>query len=296
MEPNIKITGKMIERAMEIEGLLSEFKHSVKRDLVMRKENRLKSIHASLKIENNSLSLNQMRDVINGSPVVGNLREIIEVKNIYAAYDYSNRYRSSELEDFLLGHKKMMQWLERQAGMFRMGDVGVYDSFGNLIHLGARPQFVYQLMHDLYEWIKESELPLLIKSCIAHYEIEIIHPFEDGNGRMGRLWQNVMLTEYNSLFQDVPMETCVHKYQSEYYRVLEECNRDNDATRFVEFMLDVLHETLTGIIRDNGNLDGFEVMEKPEAPHIMTRNLRMRHTFSSLKISRSENKYQRTII
>ena len=214
------------------------------RNLHLRKENRIRSIHSSLAIEKNSLTLEQVTDVINGKRVLGKPQEIKEVQNAYEAYEKIFTFNPWSETDFLAAHQLLMKSLIREEGSFRNGDVGIYDSDGNVVHVGARPQFVPDLIKEIFHWGETDDTPELIKSCVIHFEIEMIHPFSDGNGRMGRLWQNLILSKWQSVFEWIPVETIVCENQQQYYDMLAIGNKENESTRFIEFMLEVILKTL----------------------------------------------------
>ncbi|GHU21555.1 Fic family protein [Alphaproteobacteria bacterium] len=184
-----------------------------------------------------------MTAVIEGRVVAGKQTEIKEVKNAYEAYDKIMTFDPYAISDFLKAHKLMTQGLVNEAGEFRSGDVGVFD--GNVaIHMGARPQFVPQLIEDLFGWAKASELHAVLKSAILHYEIETIHPFADGNGRMGRLWQALLLAQWNSIFAWIPMESVLYQNRPQYYQAIENAREVNDSSAFIEFTLSALLEII----------------------------------------------------
>ncbi len=180
---------KIVETVTRLE-LVTGFK----RDIKLHRENRMRTIHSSLAIEGNSLSLNEMTAVIQGKLIAGKQEEIKEVKNAYEAYDKIMTFDPYSVDDFLKANQLMTQGLVKESGKFRSGDVGVFDG-ETVVHIGARPQFVTQLIEELFGWAKESSLHPLLKSAIMHYEIETIHPFADGNGRIGRLWQTLLLAK-----------------------------------------------------------------------------------------------------
>lgn len=215
-----------------------------KRELHLRKENRIRSIQSSLAIENNSLSLEQVTDIIEGRRVLGPPKDIHEVQNAYEAYERAFRLNPYELDDFLLAHGLLTKGLVKSPGQFRLGDVGVFDGQGQVVHLGARPQFVPNLVSDLFAWARASQVSMLVKSSIVHFELEIIHPFEDGNGRMGRLWQSLLLSQWNPIFEWLPIESVIFHHQQGYYDALAKSNDANDSTVFIEFMLVAILETL----------------------------------------------------
>ena len=185
MTSPFSITDHMLNRIVEISELVGELKSEYERNLHLRKENRIRSIHSSLAIESNSLTLEQVADILNGKRVLGNPREIKEVKNAYDAYEEILTFNPYSIKDFLKAHGYLTDELVDLSGNFRQKDVGIFDSQGNVVHVGARPQFVAVLIEELFDWAKQSTIPALIKSCVMHYEIEAIHPFADGNGRMG---------------------------------------------------------------------------------------------------------------
>lgn len=244
MEPPFSITNSMITAVADISQQVGKLQIQVESNLHLRKENRIRSIHSSLAIENNSLTLEQVTAIINGQPVLGDPKEIREVTNAYATYAEILTFDPYNVADFLKAHALMAEGLVAQAGAFRQKDVGIYDAHGNLVHMGARPSYISKLIKELFSWSEEDDTPDLIKSCVMHYEIELIHPFEDANGRMGRLWQSVLLSHWNEIFAWLPVETMVYAHQEEYYSVLALADKNNDSTCFIEFMLKIIKETL----------------------------------------------------
>ena len=243
MTPNYKITEEILNLVQKISELATQLSFET-RELHLRKENRIRSIQSSLAIENNSLTLEQVTDIIEGRRVLGPPKDIHEVQNAYEAYERVFSMNPYSVEDFLVAHHLLTHDLVKHPGQFRLSDVGVYDASGRVIHVGARPQFVPGLVKELFSWAKNSDLLDLVKSCLVHFELEIIHPFEDGNGRMGRLWQSLILSRWNPLFEWLPIESVIHAHQQGYYNALAISNKENDATAFVEFMLEVILETL----------------------------------------------------
>ena len=242
MQPNFQITEKMLVLVHHIAELLTKYSIE-RRPLLLRKENRIRSIQSSLAIENNSLTLEQVTDVIEGRRVLGPPKDIHEVQNAYETYERVFSMDPYQVEDFLEAHRLLTHGLVKHPGQFRLRDVGVYDTSGRVVHIGARPQFVPSLVEELFSWAKNSDLLDLVKSCLVHFELEMIHPFEDGNGRMGRLWQSLILSRWNPLFEWLPIESVIHTHQQGYYDALAISNQENDATVFVEFMLEVILET-----------------------------------------------------
>jgi Fic family protein len=228
-----------------------EYGTGFKRDIRLHRKNRMRTIHSSLAIEGNSLTLGEVTAVIEGKVVAGKQTEIKEVKNAYEAYDKIMTLDPYDVKDFLKAHKLMTEGLVDEAGKFRSGDVGVFD--GDVaVHIGARPQFVSDLIKDLFDWAKDSGLHPVLKSAILHYEIETIHPFADGNGRMGRLWQTLLLAKWNSIFAWIPMESVMNQNRPEYYDALYYGQHSGDSSRFIEFtllaLLEVLQKTNTDLL------------------------------------------------
>ena len=220
-----------------------EYGTGFKRDIRLHRKNRMRTIHSSLAIEGNSLTLGEVTAVIEGKVVAGKQTEIKEVKNAYEAYDKIMTFDPYDVKDFLKAHKLMTQGLVDEAGKFRSGDVGVFDK-DVAVHIGARPQFVPDLIKDLFDWAKASGLHPVLKSAILHYEIETIHPFADGNGRMGRLWQTLLLAKWNAIFAWIPMESVMNQNRPEYYDALYYGQHSGDSSRFIEFTLSALLEVL----------------------------------------------------
>lgn len=209
----------------------------------LRRENRIKTIHASLSIENNSLSLSQITDIINGRRILGPLDEICEVKNAFEAYNQLLELDPFSLNDLLYAHQLLMSNLVNEAGSFRQGGVGIYKE-QQLVHMAPPAKFVPNLIIELLEWTKTAEVHPLIMSCVFHYEFEFIHPFADGNGRMGRMWQTLLLYQWNPMFGWLPIETIIKERQHEYYKVLGDCDREGDSSLFIDFMLQAIVDTL----------------------------------------------------
>ena len=220
-----------------------EFGTDFKRDIRLHRQNRVRSIYSSLAIEGNTLSLVEVSAVIEGKLVRCWQEEVKEVKNAFAAYDKIMPFNQYSVKDFLKGHKLMTDGLVKESGRFRSGDVGVFDG-DVVVHVGARPQFVSELIEDLFAWAKESELHPVLKGAVLHCEIETIHPFADGNGRMGRLWQTLLLAKLKDVFQWIPMESVVFEKRPEYYDALQMAQKTKDANGFIEFILSAILETV----------------------------------------------------
>ncbi|MBE5761062.1 MAG: Fic family protein [Clostridiales bacterium] len=214
----------------------------------LRKNNRIRSIHSSLKIEANSLSLGQVRDVINGKTVIGEQKEIQEVKNAYAAYDLFFEIDPYGIESLKRFHGIMTQYVVEDSGSFRLGEEGVF--MGDKCIFMAPPAYlVPKLMDELFAWMKEAKDSVhpLVLSSVFHYEFVFIHPFSDGNGRMARLWHSAILAKWKPIFEYIPIESQIEKFQEEYYAVIAKCHSDGESTSFIEFMLEQTDRMLDDI-------------------------------------------------
>ena len=211
----------------------------------MRKANRIKTIHSSLAIEGNTLSENEVRDIINGKTVVAPIKEIQEVRNAIQTYELFDSLNPFEIKDLLKAHGVMMAALTDDAGRFRRGNVGVFSEKG-LVHMAPPADRVPLLMDDLFTWLRTAKDHLLIRSCVFHYEFEFIHPFSDGNGRMGRLWQSLLLSRFHPLFQYLPVENMVYANQQAYYEAIAASTQAGQSGPFMDFMLYDILMTLKG--------------------------------------------------
>lgn len=229
--------------------------------LRLRKANRIKTIHSSLAIEGNKLTEGQVSDIIDGKNVVAPPRDIQEVKNAIATYDLYSSLDAFNVNDLLKAHGTMMQALTDDAGRFRRGGVGVFGESG-CVHIAPPADRVRFLIDDLFSWLRHSKDHLLIRSCVFHYEFEFIHPFIDGNGRMGRLWQSLILGKLHPLFQYLPVENMVYANQQAYYDAISESSRLGDSGPFIDFMLQEILRSLKlhqGEALDVGNNVGINV-------------------------------------
>ena len=210
---------------------------------MLRKENQIKTIHSSLAIEHNSLSLQQVTDIIEGKHVLGAPNEIQEVKNAVQAYHLMQQLDAFNEKDLLKAHRLMMQDLVAKSGQYRTEGVGVFDG-DKCLHMAPPPQRVPELMRDLFAWLRTTDTHPLVTSCVFHYEFEFIHPFIDGNGRMGRYWQTMILARWKSIFAWLPVETIVKQNQQEYYHAIARSDSAGDSTVFILFMLKCLQATI----------------------------------------------------
>ena len=216
----------------------------------LRRVNRVKSIQSSLAIENNTLSLQQVTDVLNGKRVLGPKDDIIAVKNANLAYKELENIDPYSISDLLKTHGIMMQGLVPEAGKIRTSQVGVVNSLGKVVHLAPSHDMVPSLLLDLFNWLKSSETNILIKSCVFHYEFEFIHPFLDGNGRMGRLWQTAILAHWQPIFEWLPVESIIKDNQDEYYKAITISTSNGESSVFIEFMLGAIYKAMQGLISD----------------------------------------------
>ena len=218
--------------------------------LRLRKANRVRTIHSSLAIEGNMLSEDEVKDIIDGKTVMAPLRQIQEVKNAIKTYELYEKLNPFDVHDLLKAHGTMMMALTDDAGKFRRGGVGVF-SEERLVHMAPPADRVPFLIDDLFEWLKQAKDHLLIRSCVFHYEFEFIHPFSDGNGRMGRLWQSLILGRLHPLFEYLPVENMVYANQEAYYNAIQHSTATADSGPFIEFML---QEILNTLKRHQGSL------------------------------------------
>ena len=265
--PPFTITSKMIDKVSSIMKKIGNLENynALNKMPVLRRNNRIQSIHASLAIEANSLSIEQVKDIIEGKIVVGPKNEIQEVKNAYNAYSKIRDVNPYSITDLKKMHGILTFLTLEDSGVFRKGGEGVFDESGNCIFVCPPPEQVTSLMDCLFTWMKSNkeEIHPLILSSIFHYEFVFIHPVRDGNGRTARLWQNVILSNWEPLFEYVPIESEIKKYQDEYYKTIHNCNLQGESTEFIEFMLKMIDEVLDGLIeRVNMHIDHMSLYVK----------------------------------
>lgn len=243
--PPFTISSKAINLIAEISALIERYAIRLEQQdgLRLRKANRIKTIHSSLAIEGNTLSEGEVSDILEGKTVVAPLREIQEVKNAIRTYELYEFLNPFDVKDLLRAHETMMQALADDAGHFRRGGVGVYSEKG-LVHMAPPAERVPLLMDDLFEWLRTSDDHLLIRSCVFHYEFEFIHPFSDGNGRTGRLWQSLILGKLHPLFAHLPVENMVYANQQDYYDAIQASTLAGQSGPFIDFMLQEILNTL----------------------------------------------------
>lgn len=243
--PPFTITPGIVNKVVQIGELMGRWASQAEQaSPLLRKENRIRTIQASLAIEHNSLTLDQVSAIMEGKRVLAPAKDIQEVRNAILAYENMPLWKSHRAQDLFAAHRFLMTGLMDVPGAFRAGNVGVYRD-NQLIHMAPPSTQVPRLMEDLQSWLQQTEVHPLIASSIFHYEFEFIHPFADGNGRMGRLWQTLILSEWRHELSWHPVETIILNQQQIYYQVLGECDRHSDCTLFIDYMLDRLLEALS---------------------------------------------------
>ena len=250
--PPYTITSKILKLTSEISEFIADIKYIDKNysTLTLRKKNRVRSITGTLQIEGNTFDEEKVTNIINGKTVLGTMREIEEVKGAVKAYDHINNYDYRKEEDLLQAHNFLMGNLLEKAGNYRHTNVGVGGKDG-VTHVAPPPNMVPSLMGELFDWLKHTDEHLLVASCVFHYEFEFIHPFSDGNGRIGRLWQTVILKSFKDFFIYIPIESMVRDNQTRYYQALEDAGSLGESTPFVEFMLEIISESLQDYIEES---------------------------------------------
>ena len=253
--PPYEITDEMLCLVAEITEKLGKLDgvNELEKLPRLRKVSRIKSIHSSLAIENNTLSIEQVTDVIEGKRVLGPQEDILAVLNANLAYKELENVNPYDIKDLLKIHGLMMKNLVFEAGQIRSGQVGVYNEKGKVVHIAPPADFVSTHLNGLFEWVRTSNANMLIKSSVFHYEFEFIHPFRDGNGRMGRLWQTALLASWKPIFAWIPIETIIKDNQEGYYKAITLSTSQGKSNIFILFMLDVINQALEIIIRDTKN-------------------------------------------
>ena len=249
-KPPFTITNKVLSYVSSISEKIGRItaNSSLEAKPHLRRNSRIKSIHSSLKIEANSLSLGQVRDVINGKTVLGQQKEIQEVKNAYDAYEHLSEIDPYDIRYLKQFHGIMTKYLVEESGEFRSGEEGVFNG-GRCIFMAPPARLVPQLMADLFAWMKEAQDDVhpLILSSVFHYEFVCIHPFSDGNGRIARLWHAAILSKWKPVFEYIPIESQIEKFQEEYYEAISRCHVAGESTVFIEFMLLLIDKILDDV-------------------------------------------------
>ena len=246
-KPPFEITNSILDKGAQIAELVGQVNaaNGLSANPTLRRTNRIRTIYSSLAIEQNTLSLEQVTAVLNGKHVLAPPKDIAEVKNAYEIYELLDTLDPYSVDHLLNAHGIMTKGLIQESGCFRSGPVGVVDKQGNILHFGTLPDYVPGLVGELLEWVKSSDYHPLIKSCVFHYELELIHPFSDGNGRIGRLWHTLLLSRWKSVFAWLPVESIIHDRQQEYYEAINLSNNMGESTPFIDFMLSAIEEALT---------------------------------------------------
>lgn len=253
--PPFEINHEILTAITEIGELVGQVSaaHPLSANPILRRTNRIRSIYSSLAIEQNTLSIEQVTAVLHGKRILAPPKDIAEVKNAYEIYEMMDALNPYSVDDLLTAHGIMTKGLVEESGCFRSRPVGVVDNQGNVMHFGTLPAYVPELVVDLLNWVKNSDIHMLIKSCVFHYEFELIHPFADGNGRIGRLWHTLLLTRWKPLFAWLPVESIIHDRQAEYYSAINHANSDGASTAFITFMLSAIKEALTETVEALGS-------------------------------------------
>lgn len=250
--PPYTITSKILLLVSEISEEIAELKHNSHNNitLMLRKKNRIKTLAGTLEIEGNFLGEEKITNIIDGKRVLATVSEMAEVQGAIKAYQELENYQYNNIDDLLKAHKILMSETLKNSGSFRNSNVKVGG------HIAPQSSLVPQLMNNLFEWLKNSDEHMFLKSCIFHYEFEFIHPFSDGNGRIGRLWQSAILYNFNPLFSSLPIESIIRDNQEEYYKALENSTLTGESTIFIEFMLDMILQTIIKVGKEVGNKVG----------------------------------------
>ncbi len=261
--PPYTITPKILQQVADSVELLTRWQISSQASLTpqLRRNNRIRTIQASLAIENNSLNIDQVTAVLDGKRVLGLPREIQEVRNAFAAYEQLPHWKAELEADCLTAHGLLMAGLVDQAGCYRSSGVGIYNN-QTLVHAAPPASRVSALMADLLTWLAPESVHPLIASCVFHYEFEFIHPFADGNGRMGRLWQTLILSQWQPLLAYLPVESIIRDRQTDYYKALSDADILANSTPFIEFMLQALLDALIEVLAKTSEKVSVKTSEK----------------------------------
>lgn len=282
MKPPYEITSKILHLISSISEKIGEVKSArlIKPPTELRKRNRIKTIQSSLEIEGNTLSVEQITDLLDNKRVLAPTKDILEVKNAIRVYSKLNGFDAYELDSLCNAHRILMNGLIEKAGELRRTSVGIMKG-GNIAHIAPPGDLVYSLMKDLFEYLKNDEDLLLIKSCVFHYEFEFIHPFIDGNGRMGRLWQTILLKNYSPVFEYLPIEALIKDGQQDYYNILGKSDNLGSSTGFIEFMLGIIDTALEDLLKSQNltitDADRIAIFKSIIGTKFFTRQEYLRH-------------------
>ncbi|WOI23610.1 Fic family protein [Nonlabens ulvanivorans] len=252
MKPPYEITSSILTLITSISEKIGEVNAYLlnKPSPQLRKQNRIKTIHSSLQIEGNTLTEEQITALVENKRVIGPQKDVLEVLNAIKIYENTEEYKPTDEKSFLKAHQHLMQGLIENSGKYRIQSVGIVKD-SKVEHLAPPFKNVPYLMKDLFEYLKKSDEIELIKSCVFHYEMEFIHPFMDGNGRMGRLWQTLILMEKYPIFEFLPFETLISRDQEKYYQALAESDKSGKSTKFIEYMLEVIDISMSELLDFN---------------------------------------------
>ena len=282
MKPPYQITNKIIELIASISEKIGEVNSAYlyKPPTELRKRNRVKTIQSSLEIEGNSLSLEQVTALLDNKRVIAPKKDILEVKNAIKVYENLDSFNPTSLTSFCKAHSMLMHELIDNPGKIRTKPVGIIK--GSVItHVAPPGNIVKSLLTDLFNYLKKDKDLLLIKSCVFHYETEFIHPFMDGNGRIGRLWQTLILRQYSPVFEFLPIESLIKAKQIEYYNILGESDNQGNSTGFIEFMLQIISQSLEELLTSQNvnltNNDRIAIYKEKIGTDSFTRQDYMRH-------------------
>lgn len=282
MKPPYEITSEILKLISSISEKIGEIKSAklTKPPTELRKRNRIKSIQSSLEIEGNTLTIEQITDLINNKRVIAPQKDIVEVKNAIELYSRLAEFNAYDLDSLCRAHGILMNTLIDNAGQFRRSAVGII-KVNNITHVAPPGDIVYALMKDLFDYLKNDKDILLIKSCVFHYEFEFIHPFIDGNGRMGRLWQTVILKDYSPVFEYLPIELLIKERQQDYYDVLGKSDNQGNSTGFIEFMLEIIDIALEDLLKTQNHTligtDRISIFKNFIGNELFTRQDYLRH-------------------
>lgn len=262
-KPPFEITTAILDEIAEIAELVGHVNASLglSANPMLRRSNRIRTIYSSLAIEQNTLSLEQVTAVLSGKRIIAPPKDIAEVKNAYEIYEMMGSLDPYSVDDLLTAHDVMTRGLVDESGCFRSRSAGVADKQGNVLHFGTLPDYVPGLVMELLDWVRDSDFHMLIKSCVFHYELELIHPFADGNGRIGRLWHTLLLTHWKPMFAWLPVESMIHDRQDEYYQAINRSNNEAESTAFIEFMLSAIKGALLEAVQ-SGNTESMSAEEQ----------------------------------
>lgn len=252
MKPPYEITSEILKFITSISEKIGEVnaKFLIKTNPTLRKQNQIKTIHSSLSIEGNTLTEEQITAILENKRVVGPEKDILEVLNALEVYKNINKLKPDNEKDFLNAHKLLLQKLIQNPGKYRNQGVGIVKG-SKVEHIAPPFENVPHLMRDLFKYLNDKSELTLIKSCVFHYEMEFIHPFLDGNGRMGRLWQTLILIQDYPFFEFLPFETLISKNQEEYYKALSQSDKEGKSTKFIEYMLKIIDNSLSELLENS---------------------------------------------